>query len=57
MFETRINIDPEVMHGMPIIKGARVSVDVILRSLASGMEMEEIEEEYEIGKEDILASI
>lgn len=42
---------------MPIIKGARVSVDVILRSLASGMEMEEIEEEYEIGKEDILASI
>lgn len=42
MFEDRIIIDPEVRPGKPIIKGTRVPIDIILGSLAGGMEIEEV---------------
>ena len=57
MFEARIGIDPEIRHGKPVIKGTRVPVDVILGSLAGGMGMNEIAEEYGTQKEDVLAAI
>ncbi len=57
MFEDRIIIDPEVRHGKPIIKGTRVPVDIILGSLASGMELKEVAAEYEVNREDILAAV
>ena len=57
MFEARISIDPEIRHGKPVIKGTRVPVDVILGSLAGGMGMKEIAEEYGTQKEDVLAAI
>ncbi len=53
MFEERITIDPEIRHGKPIIKGTRVPVEVILGSLAGGMEIQEIAAEYGIEKEDV----
>jgi len=53
----RIIIDPEVRHGKPVIEGTRVSVDVILGALASGMSVEEVAEEYDITKNDVLAAI
>ncbi|MEK6952523.1 MAG: DUF433 domain-containing protein [Nanoarchaeota archaeon] len=53
----RIIIDPKIRHGKPIIKGTRVPVDVILGSLIGGMKYEEIEEEYGVKKEDIIAAI
>ena len=57
MFEERIIIDPEIRHGKPIIKGTRVPVDVILGSLAGGMEIQEIADEYGIDKKDMQAAI
>lgn len=57
MFEDRIVIDPEIRHGKPIIKGTRVPVEVILGSLAGGMEIREIASEYGIKKEDVQAAI
>ncbi|MCG7848231.1 MAG: DUF433 domain-containing protein [ANME-2 cluster archaeon] len=57
MFEDRVIIDPEIRHGKPIIKGTRVSVDVILGSLAGGMEIQEIADEYGIDKKDMQAAI
>ncbi len=57
MFEERIIIDPEIRHGKPIIKGTRVPVEVVLGSLAGGMEIEEIADEYGIKKEDVKASV
>nr|QNO52759.1 hypothetical protein KDAIOKAM_00028 [Methanosarcinales archaeon ANME-1 ERB6] len=57
MFEDRIIIDPEVRHGKPIIKGTRVPVDIILGSLASGMELKEVAAEYVVKREDILAAV
>jgi len=53
----RIVIDPKVRHGKPIIKGTRVSVDLILGALAGGMTYDDVCEEYEIKREDILAAI
>ena len=57
MFEERIGIDPEIRHGKPVIKGTRVPVDVILGSLAGGMGIKDISEEYGTQKEDVLAAI
>ena len=57
MFEERVIIDPEIRHGKPIIKGTRVPVDVILGSLAGGMEIQEIADEYGIDKKDMQAAI
>jgi len=53
----RIVIDPKVRHGKPVIKGTRVSVDVILGSLAGGMSIDEVTEEYGITRDDVLAAI
>ena len=53
----RIITDPKIMHGKPIIKGTRVPVDVILGSLIGGMTYEEIEKEYGVKREDVIATI
>jgi len=57
MYEDRIVIDPEIRHGKPIIKNTRVPVDIILGSLAGGMDIKGVMEEYGIEKEDVLAAI
>ena len=53
----RIVIDEKIMHGKPVIKGTRVPVDVILGCLIGGMSYEDIEIEYGVKKDDILATI
>jgi uncharacterized protein (DUF433 family) len=57
MLMGRIVVDPKVRHGEPVIKGTRVSVDVILGSLAGGMSVEEVADEYGITRDDVLAAI
>jgi len=57
MLDERIVIDPKTRHGKPVIKGTRVSVDVILGSLAGGMEIMEIAVEYDLEREDVLAAL
>lgn len=51
----KISIDKNVRFGKPVITGTRVSVDLILGKLASGMTYDEICVEYGITLEDILA--
>ena len=51
----RIVIDNKIRHGKPIIKGTRITVDEVLGALVGGMTYEEIEREYGIRREDILA--
>jgi len=53
----RIVVDPKVMSGKPVIRGSRITVDLILELLASGMTPEEIAEDYEISIEDIKAAL
>jgi len=38
----RIEINPAIMFGKPVIKGTRITVEHILRKLAGGMAAEEI---------------
>jgi len=55
----RIEVDPKVHHGKPVIAGTRVPVHMILGLLGTGMAFEEILQDYydHITKEDILACI
>ena len=38
----RVEVNPAVMMGKPVIKGTRVTVELILRKLASGMTVRQI---------------
>jgi len=57
-YKERIEINPNILLGKPIIKGTRISVEFILELLANGWNNEEILENYpQLSKEDILAAI
>ncbi len=57
-YKDRITVDPDIMLGKPIIKGTRITVELILRKLSEGMTIEELIEAYpQLTKEDILAAI
>ncbi|MGQ4895031.1 MAG: DUF433 domain-containing protein [Candidatus Njordarchaeia archaeon] len=54
----RIEVNPKVMGGKPIIKGTRIPVESLLKRLAEGLTLEEILQEYPyLTKEDIRAAI
>jgi uncharacterized protein (DUF433 family) len=54
----RITADPGILVGKPIIKGTRISVELILGWLASGWSFEQILESYpHITREDVLAAL
>jgi len=52
---SRIVVNPHVMAGKPVIRGTRITVDLILKLLAAGMTPEEIAEDYRISVEDVRA--
>jgi len=54
----RIEINPEVMGGKPVIKGTRITVESILRRLSEGLNIKEILEDYPyLTEEDIRAAL
>jgi len=53
----RIQIDPAICHGKPVIRGTRVPVSIIIGSLAGGMDAAEIQAEYAVTAEDIRAAL
>jgi uncharacterized protein (DUF433 family) len=50
-------VDPRVVHGQPVIRGTRVPVAIVVGSLAGGMNYEEVEAEYGVTRDDILACL
>lgn len=42
MIHERITVDPKIMFGKPVIKGTRLTVELLLRKLADGMTDEQI---------------
>jgi len=55
---SRITINPEVCHGKPTVRNMRYPVEMILDLLSSGMEFQEITEDYPaLENEDILACL
>lgn len=57
MVHDRIAINPKVMMGKPVIKGTRITVEVILRWLGKGLTVDEVLREYPgLSREDIFAA-
>ena len=55
---SRIERNPEIMFGKPVIKGTRLPVDLLLEKLAYGYTEEKLADEYPfITREDILAAL
>ena len=53
---SRITIDPKIMVGKPTIRGMRITVEQILRTLAGGIAVSELLQDYpDLEKEDIQA--
>lgn len=54
----RIEINPKVMLGKPVIRGTRISVELLLRKLAEGTTEPDLLDAYpRLKREDILAAI
>ena len=54
----RITFDQRVLHGKPLIRGLRISVEMILELLAKGSTRQEILEDYPVLEpEDIQAAL
>ena len=54
----RIEINPNVMMGKPVIKGSRVPVELILRKLSEGATEQDLLDAYpNLSHEDILAAL
>jgi len=53
----KVIIDWKIRHGKPVIEGTRITVEEILGMLAGGMTYEEIEREYGLTKDEVLAAV
>lgn len=59
-YKNRITTNPKIMVGKPIIKGTRITVELILKLLAQGVAIEElVSKKYypNLKKEDVYAAI
>lgn len=55
-WKDRIETNPGILFGKPVIRGTRIPVDLILEKLSDGESMEDLMESYPgLAKEDILA--
>lgn len=54
----RIEINPKVILGKPVVRGTRITVELILEKLAADVSIEEILKDYpRLTREDVLAAI
>ena len=57
-FLDRIELDPRVCNGKPVIKGTRIPVSVILDQIAAGDPLDDILKGYpELARADIQAAL
>jgi uncharacterized protein (DUF433 family) len=54
----RIEINPDVMLGKPVIRGTRIAVELILRKLSEGISAAELLDAYpRLTRDDIQAAL
>jgi uncharacterized protein (DUF433 family) len=53
----RITVDEKIRFGKPVIQGTRVPVDLVIGKLAGDMGIEEVMDEYELTREEVLAAL
>lgn len=57
-WKPRIEVNPNVLVGKPVIKGTRVSVELLLDRLADGWSIDDVLTSYpHLTREDVLAAI
>jgi uncharacterized protein (DUF433 family) len=57
-WKDRIEVNPEVLVSKPIIKGTRISVELIMDRMADGWTIEDVLASYpHISREDVLAAL
>lgn len=58
MPRSRIEINPKVMMGKPVIRGTRIPVELLIRKLSEGATEDELLDAYpRLTKEDIKAAL
>jgi uncharacterized protein (DUF433 family) len=58
MIADRIEIDPKVMMGKPVIRGTRITVELILRKLSAGATEADLLDAYpRLTRADVQAAI
>lgn len=56
--KSRIELDPRVCNGKPVIKGTRIPVSVVLEQVAEGLSWDQLLKDYpELQREDIQAAL
>ena len=54
----RIEINPKIMLGKPVVKGTRIPVEIILRKLSQNISIDKILQDYpRLTREDIQAAL
>ena len=57
-FNARVEINPKIMLGKPVIRGTRITVELIVRKLSEGAKEEDIINAYpHLSVEDIRAAL
>ncbi len=57
-WEQRIEINPKIMLGKPVIRGTRIPVEIIVRKLAQKISIAEILRDYpKLTEQDIQAAL
>jgi len=57
-YHNRIDINPDIMLGKPVLKGTRIPVELIVRKMGEGALIEDLLDAYpNITKEDIQAAL
>lgn len=55
---SRITLDPSILAGKPVIRGLRISVDQVIRSLAAGVTTDDLLDDYpDLERKDIQACL
>jgi uncharacterized protein (DUF433 family) len=57
-WKDRIAVDPDILVGKPVVRGTRISVELLMDRLGDGWTMEQILESYpRLTRNDVLAAI
>lgn len=54
----RIAIDPQIMLGKPVIRGTRITVELVLRKISEGASIEDLLDAYpHLTQDDLRAAV
>lgn len=56
-YTDRIISDHRILLGKPVIKGTRISIELLLKKLSEGADIEELAQDYQLEKEDVYAAL